>query len=165
MPSHVQTQYYTGECCWCAHQSDQELCLLYLHFHVFFVLYQMRSVGWAHFGKKRDFMCVRHPSQKEAAATAAHMVRSSRCHLNFKLSPWIKSLLFLSPWALHRILNLFLSPHQPLPGFNLLCVVIYDTAAGNSSIYHVCMRLLILLLPNIINGVIFWGQLNVKIDF
>ena len=125
MPSHVQTQYYTS--CWCAHQSDQELCLLYLHFHVFFVLYQMRSVGWAHFGKKRDFMCVREQlTSFSKGGSQQHMVRSLRCHLNFKLSPWIKSLLFLSPWALHRILNLFLSPHQPLC-LALTCCVLWFT--------------------------------------
>ena len=72
---------------------------------------------------------------------------------------------FPLPMSAKPHLKLISLPYQPLPGFNLLCVVIYDTAAGNSSIYHVCMRLLFLLLPNIINGVIFWGQLNVKIDF
>ena len=112
--------------------------------------------------KKRLHVC---PTSFSKGGSQQHMVRSLRCHLNFKLSPWIKSPSFPLPMSAAPHLKLISLPYQPLPGFNLLCVVIYDTAAGNSSIYHVCMRLLFLLLPNIINGVIFWGQLNVKIDF
>ena len=72
--------------------------------------------------KKRLHVC---PTSFSKGGSQQHMVRSLRCHLNFKLSPWIKSLLFLSPWALHRILNLFLSPTNRC--LALTCCVLWFT--------------------------------------